>query len=85
MSGGYNPKVSHPNMSNDIPQMMSACCQKPFFFGGSQVPINLGLPKKSYSGSGFVGDAPPKRNVPVFRDDGQPMNRITKYPLGRGY
>lgn len=56
----YFPKVEHPNMSNNIPQMKSECFQKPFYFGGSQVPVNLGLPKQSYSGSGFVGDAPPK-------------------------
>ena len=74
MSGGYSPKVANPTMSNDIPQMRSACFQKPFYFGGSFVPINLGLPKQSYSGSGFVGDAP-KRDVPIFRDDGKPMYR----------
>ena len=83
MSGGYNPKVSHPNMPNNIPQMRSACFQKPFFFGGSQVPVNLGLPKQSYSGAGFVGDAPPKR-MPIFRDDGQPINRVMKYPTSMG-
>ena len=75
MSGGYNPKVEHPNMSNNIPQMRSACFQKPFYFGASAVPINLGLPKQSYSGAGFVGDAPPKRDVPIFRDDGKPIYR----------
>ena len=58
MSGGYNPKVSNPNLI--LPQMESQVFQKPFYFGGSQVPVNLGLPKKVYSGAGFVGDAPPK-------------------------
>jgi len=62
-SGGYNPKVFHPEMSNNIPQMRSACFQKPFYFGGSSVPVNLGLPKQSYSGAGFVGDAPPKHQA----------------------
>lgn len=76
MSGGYSPKVANPTMSNDIPQMRSAVYQKPFYFGGSQVPVNLGLSKQSYSGSGFVGDKPnPKKNVPIFRDDGQPTYR----------
>lgn len=58
MSGGYNPKVSNPNLV--IPQLTSLSFQKPFYFGGSQVPVNLGLPKKVYSGAGFTGDRPPK-------------------------
>lgn len=75
MSGGYSPKVANPTMSNNIPQMRSACFQKPFYFGGSFVPVNLGLPKQSYSGSGFVGDKPNPKNVPIFREDGTPMYR----------
>ena len=54
MSGGYNPKVAHLYMSNNIPQMRSTEFQKPFFFGGSQVPINLELPIGSFSGSGLT-------------------------------
>ena len=53
MSGGYNPKVSHPYMSNSIPQMRSNDFQIPFFFGGSQVPIDLALPTGTFSGSGL--------------------------------
>ena len=53
MSGGYNPKVSHPYLSNNIPQMRSNDRQTPFFFGGSQVPIDLELPVGSFSGSGM--------------------------------
>jgi hypothetical protein len=78
-SGGYNPKVFHPEMSNNIPQMRSSCFQKPFFFGGSQVPVNLGLSKQSYSGAGFVGDAPPKR-VPIFRNEGRPNYQVLSRP-----
>ena len=37
----YRPKVEHPNKV--FPQMTSDSFQKPFFFGGSQVPINLGI------------------------------------------
>jgi len=40
----YYPKVSHPNLSTTIPQMRSGGFQSPFFFGGSQVPIALGMP-----------------------------------------
>jgi hypothetical protein len=53
MSGGYNPKVSNPYMSNNITQMKSNDRQVPFFFGGAQTPIALSLPAGSFSGSGF--------------------------------
>lgn len=43
MSGGYNPKVEFPHMSNNIPQMRSGEFQKPFFFGGAQAPTALGI------------------------------------------
>jgi len=57
----FNPKISNPTMSNNIPQMRSQVFQKPFYFGGSQVPVNLGLSKTQFSGSGFIGNAPPKQ------------------------
>lgn len=38
----YHPKVAHENKV--FSQMTSAGYQKPFFFGGSQVPLNLGIP-----------------------------------------
>lgn len=37
----YHPKVEHPN--SVLPQMTSDGFQTPFFFGGSQVPVNLGI------------------------------------------
>jgi len=37
----YHPKVEHPNKI--FPQMKSGEFQKPFFFGGSQVPENLDI------------------------------------------
>ena len=43
----YHPKVAHP--TTIFPQMESGGFQTPFFFGGSQVPVNLGLA----TGSGF--------------------------------
>jgi len=45
MSGVYANwvKVQHPFMSNDIPQMKSDELQPKFYFGGSQVPVNLGI------------------------------------------
>jgi hypothetical protein len=41
MSYNYNPKVEHPNKV--FYQMTSGGFQTPFFFGGSQVPNDLGL------------------------------------------
>lgn len=43
MSGFYNywPKVNHPNVI--FPQMKSEGFKPPFYFGGSQVPINIGM------------------------------------------
>lgn len=48
-SGTYSywPKVEHPNAI--FPQMASASLQPSFYFGGSQVPVNLGVSH----GSGF--------------------------------
>ena len=43
----YWPKVEHQDTI--FPQMASASLQPPFFFGGSQVPVNLGVSH----GSGF--------------------------------
>jgi hypothetical protein len=44
---GYFPKIENQNAI--LPQMTSNTMQPPFFFGGSQVPINLVLPH----GEGF--------------------------------
>lgn len=48
MNSGFRPKVDIPNLSNNIPQMKSDYKQVPFFFGGSQVPINTNI--KRYNG-----------------------------------
>ena len=54
MSGTYNyqPKVNKPTMPNNIPQMEDEVLQKPFFFGGSQIPVNLGI-NEDISGKGI--------------------------------
>lgn len=51
MNSGYYPVVANPSFRRV--QTESGGFQKPFFFGGSQVPINLNLSKKSYSGGGI--------------------------------
>lgn len=52
MSGFYNNwyKVNNPYSSNQIPQMLSACDQPPFYFGGSQVPSVLGSERHELRG-----------------------------------
>lgn len=52
----YHPKVDNPNKI--FYQMESGEFQKPFYFGGSQVPINLGTIK----GSGFRDMYKPSSN-----------------------
>ena len=47
---GFNPDVVNPRVRSQ-----TASQQIPFFFGGSQIPFNLGMPKGSFSGTGFVG------------------------------
>ena len=37
----YHPKVTHPNTI--FPQMASGGYQVPFFFGGSNIPSDLGM------------------------------------------
>ncbi len=69
MSGGYNPKVSNPNLNNNIPQMRSDEFQKPFFFGGSQVPVNLGLRSSSFSGSGMCCNGGGIKDMTTRRGD----------------
>jgi hypothetical protein len=44
-SGSF--KVSHPNVSNNIPQMRSMGFQPPFIAGGNQVAYNLGIKTNS--------------------------------------
>lgn len=54
MSGFYQNwiKVQNPNLPNDIPPMESGGYQTPFYFGGSQVPVNLGI-DNSIEGGGL--------------------------------
>lgn len=44
---GYNPHI----LSGRLPKEQYVA--KPFYFGGSNIPTDLGLPKSSYSGSGM--------------------------------
>lgn len=52
MSGGYNAKTVRPEAYKI--QTESGAFQKPFFFGGAQTPVALGLSPHSFSGSGLV-------------------------------
>ena len=52
MSGGYAPLVLNPGSFKA--QTLSGGYQVPFFFGGSQVPLQIGLKHGTYSGSGMI-------------------------------
>ena len=95
-SYAYNPKVSNPNMSNNIPPLRSNGFQTPFFFGGSQVPTDLYLPKAIYNGSQGGGihkgmasishkgdlDYTTKRGDIDYHQQG---HLIRGHPYGRGF
>ena len=49
----YWPKVNNPNA--EFIQMTSGGYQPPFFFGGSQTPVNLGLDEQKISGNDIYG------------------------------
>jgi hypothetical protein len=55
MSGIYQHwfKVLNPDASNDIPPMESGGFQKPFYFGGSQVPTALDDESHTITGRGI--------------------------------
>lgn len=55
MSGFYNNwfKVTNPEASNNITQMKSGGFQKPFYFGGSQVPEVLNEQSHKITGNGI--------------------------------
>jgi len=81
-SGVYNywPKVNHPDKM--FVQMTSDGFQKPFFFGGSQVPVTLGM-----NGSGISGPEPrPMYKVSPIRseDDLVLLERGRRYVKGSG-
>jgi hypothetical protein len=56
ISGTYNYHVKLDHLNEQLPQMSSEMYRPPFYFGGSQVPINLGFEhypshKTSYNSS----------------------------------
>lgn len=60
-SGTYNyhPKVANENKVYS--QMLSEGYQKPFFFGGSQVPINLGISTGSGISTPYISHSEHKK------------------------
>lgn len=76
-SGIYNywPKVNNPNA--DFKQMTSGGFQPPFFLGGSQIPINLGMEKNHLVGSGvhgYVSHIHRAEDLPVSCKTGRGLN-----------
>lgn len=64
VSGIYNYHIKLDHLNEQLPQMSSEMYRPPFYFGGSQVPINLGFEhypsiKSSYlSSSDHINDIP---------------------------
>jgi hypothetical protein len=59
----YHPKVAHPNQV--FYQMESTALQTPFFFGGSQVPINLNLSHQNEMHTPYVSHKAIQDAMPV--------------------
>ena len=68
MSGVYANwiKPQYPFMNNDIPQMRSEGFQPRFYFGGSNVPQDIGVSNSTIGGTGL--DA--KFKFPVPKNQG---------------
>lgn len=80
MNSGYFPSVvSHRRKV----QTESGGFQTPFFFGGSQVPVDLSLPHGSYSGAGFSKDTPSKpiKSDKVYHQRGKVVVKPYKIPF----
>ena len=63
MNSGYYPVVVNPHRRV---QTESGGFQTPFYFGGSQVPVDLHIPKNMYSGakgSGFKKGSVSKTHI----------------------
>ena len=84
MTGVYNyhPKVENPTMSNNIPQMRDEALQKPFFFGGSQVPVNLGI-NQDISGTGLNKKSKVKNNSQSKLSQKTSINRSSNILMPR--
>ena len=59
MSGFYNNWIKIQNQESNLMQMQSEAYQPPFYFGGSQVPLALGM-NKNISGSGMCRYSEPE-------------------------
>jgi hypothetical protein len=64
MDSGFNPAILYPRSALVKIQTESEGFRKPFFMGGSQVPINLGLTQNQFSGSGFIPSSNTRTYIP---------------------
>ena len=69
MNSGY-----YPNVVNHMAtvQNQSYGFQTPFYFGGSQVPDELQMPKGSYNGSGLIKK--------IKQSEGKVASKLYKLP-----
>ena len=75
-SGTYNywPKVNHPDKM--FIQMESGGSQKPFFFGGSQIPLALGINGSGISAKNLEGISM-RNNKGISGPDPRPMYKVS--------
>lgn len=76
---GFFPKVVAPKRFRV--QTESGGFQKPFFFGGAQTPINLGLTPSSFSGSGLKAMGGYGIRGKVFHKGTPSINKPVRLPF----
>jgi hypothetical protein len=76
---GFNPVVVAPRKFKVKTE--SGAYQKPFFFGGAQTPINLGLAPSSFSGSGIKQSSGCGIRGKVFHKGTPSLNRPSYLPF----
>jgi hypothetical protein len=64
-AGTYNywPKVNHPDAI--LPQMTSETALPRFYFGGSQIPVNLGIEHNGQTKTGYESHMDKKKEINV--------------------
>jgi len=65
MSGIYNYHIKLDHLNEQLPQMSSEMYRPPFYFGGSQVPINLGIEHYPNQRLPYISSTTNINNIPM--------------------
>lgn len=76
---GFYPKVVAPKKFRV--QTESGGFQKPFYFGGAQAPVALGLSPASFSGSGLKKSAEGVSKSRLFHKGTPSINKPVRLPF----